>query len=80
MSAVEVARAGGRQRAAEQVWTPQLVFPTALGGRRSPRLLSGHLCVDCAEATASQWGASGPRACIGPWLTLSSIFSDRPSE
>ena len=66
MSAVEVARAGGRQRAAEQVWTPQLVFPTALGGRRSPRLLSGHLCVDCAEATASV-GSIGPTSLIGPW-------------
>ena len=59
MSAVEVARAGGRQRAAEQVWTPRQVFPTALGGRRSPRLFSGHLCVDCAEATAVV-GSIGP--------------------
>ena len=59
--AAEIAMTG-RQQAAAAYWTPLGLVPTeALGRRRSPETMSGHVCPDCAEAIDCV-GSIGPDA------------------
>lgn len=69
-----VARLGGADAAAREVWTAKWVSSAAaLGGRPSPAPISGHLCRVCAEA-AEAAGALGPTA-----LTLALISALAPN-
>ncbi|MQA05293.1 MAG: hypothetical protein GEV07_22075 [Streptosporangiales bacterium] len=59
MPAATVARLGGRQAAAADAWQSLTASTHALGGRRSPTKLTGHLCPQCADARESV-GSVGP--------------------
>ena len=61
VTALEVARAGGREAAALGVWTGMRALPQALGGRPGPEPLSGDLCPACAAAVQAV-GSVGPSA------------------
>ena len=61
LTAQEVTFLGGRAAAREAAWHPLLVDSTALGGPRSPGLISGYTCPACTRAINSV-GSVGPTA------------------
>lgn len=79
LPAVQVARAGGREAAARDVWHyASSVAPDSLGGRAGPTRLSGHTCPPCAEAVAhaGAWGPSARERALLVALGLASRWSE----
>jgi hypothetical protein len=61
MSADQVEQVHGTQHAARELWKLKRATAQVLGGKISPQMLVGHLCVLCNEAV-THTGALGPSA------------------